>query len=75
MTVFLCDSCSRQFPGGSEGSTFLVRPNGRTDHFCSNACLRAFTNGLPRTNVRRLVAIAFVAGAIMETVLQRLFTL
>lgn len=45
MTVYQCDSCGEQMPGGAAGTSFLVRGmTGRTDHFCSNACLAAFVN-------------------------------
>ncbi len=45
MTTYQCDTCDGETPGGAAGTSFLVRPNGTTFHFCSSACLRAYVNG------------------------------
>jgi hypothetical protein len=63
MSNYLCDTCTRIFPGGSQGSTFLVKPNGYTAHCCSGACLRAYVNGQPLQRTKRLVVpILVLAG-------------
>jgi ribosomal protein L24E len=47
VSVYLCETCNCQFPGSAAGSVFLVNPDGRTDHLCSQACLRVFVNRRP----------------------------
>lgn len=44
MTTYQCDTCTGEASGGAAGTSFLVNPDGRTEHFCSQACLRAFVN-------------------------------
>lgn len=47
MTIYECDSCGGETPGGAIGTTFLVKSDAHTLHFCSSACLRAHVNGRP----------------------------
>lgn len=60
MTTYQCDTCDGEAPGGSAGTAFLVMPSGKTNHFCSNACLRAFVNNAPQQISHRVII-----GAIM----------
>lgn len=62
MTTYQCDSCREEMPGGAVGTSFLVRgSNGRTDHFCSNACLTAYVN---THNAETLLTGRVIIGAI-----------
>ena len=72
MTIYECDACTREFPGGCKGSSFLVLPDGKTSHFCSGACIRAYVHKLRLPNVSRIVALAFTAGVVAATIIQRL---
>lgn len=65
MTVYQCDVCDGDFPGGAKGSTFLVKnPSAATSHFCSGACLRAYVNGQPLPSRRKERIIYYGAGVI-----------
>lgn len=67
MTVYQCDSCDGEHPGGAQGTCFLVLPNGRTNHFCSRACLRAYVNSQPTPDkffTRLGMYFLFIGGAL-----------
>lgn len=70
MTVYQCDSCDSDAPGGVRGTSFLVRPDGQTYHFCSGACLRAYVNGAgedwPPLTWRFWLPFGFVMGAAVQ---------
>lgn len=72
MTLYQCDTCDREFPGGAKGSTFLVLPEGRTYHFCSGACIRAHVNGAPTPVHRWRGPLLFLAGGLFEILLQNI---
>jgi hypothetical protein len=64
VTIYECDACTREFPGGCKGSSFLVLPDGKTSHFCSGSCIRAHVNRLPVPSRRKERAIFYAAGIV-----------
>ncbi len=72
MTVYQCDTCDGETPGGARGSTFLVHPDGKTSHFCSGACLRAYVNGTAAPDGPAVFTFGLLTGLIID-VLIRLF--
>lgn len=75
MTIYICDSCGAETPGGARGTSFLVRPDGKTDHFCSSACLRAYANRDVQTPSRWYGPLMFIAGGLFEILVSKLINI
>lgn len=63
--MYDCAVCDKPFPGGAKGSTFLVKPDGRTDHLCSHACLAAHVNSEPRPVPATVICAVMMAGTLI----------
>lgn len=76
MSVYQCDGCDNDFPGSAPGSSFVVRGGtGKTNHFCSSACLRAWTNDQPApTNPVPIVVLVMTATIVIHAILAFMFT-
>jgi hypothetical protein len=73
VTIYRCDTCDGETPASAVGSSFLVLPDGKTDHFCSQACLRAHVNrGAEYAPLIDFLSIGLFLGACIEYVVHRI---